>query len=95
PSPPMGTGLDLPVVVCHEQLEPGDRLVMYTDGITEARDSEGRQFGLEHFLDFLVRHHADDLPVAETMRRLIHAVLRHHRGRLDDDATVLICEWHG
>lgn len=29
------------------------------------------------------------------MRRLIHAVLEHHDGQLQDDATVLFCEWLG
>jgi serine phosphatase RsbU (regulator of sigma subunit) len=95
PAGPMGTGFDLPVTVCTEQLEPGDRLLLYTDGITEARDADGRMFGLDRFTDFLIRHHADGLPVAETLRRLMHAVLEHHHGRLDDDATVLLCQWHG
>jgi serine phosphatase RsbU (regulator of sigma subunit) len=95
PSGPMGTGFNLPVTVRTEQLEPGDRLLLFTDGITEARDTDGRMFGVERFTDFLVRHHADNLPVAETLRRLMHAVLDYHHGRLDDDATVLFCEWHG
>ncbi|MFD7436004.1 PP2C family protein-serine/threonine phosphatase [Streptomyces sp. NPDC059861] len=92
---PMGTGLDLPTQVCVDQLEPGDRLLLFTDGITEARDAAGELFGPERFTDFIIRHHADGLPVAETLRRLIHAVLEHHDGRLDDDATVLFCQWHG
>ncbi|MFR0357679.1 PP2C family protein-serine/threonine phosphatase [Streptomyces sediminimaris] len=95
PAGPMGTGLGLPTEVCVDQLEPGDRLLMFTDGITEARDAQGELFGRERFTDFLIRHHADGLPVAETLRRLIHAVLDHHDGRLDDDATVLFCQWHG
>jgi hypothetical protein len=50
---------------------------------------------VERFTDFIIRHHADDLPVAETLRRLMHAVMDHHDGRLQDDASVLFCEWHG
>jgi serine phosphatase RsbU (regulator of sigma subunit) len=92
---PMGSGMGLPVTQCTEQLEPGDRLLLFTDGITEARDSQGREFGVERFTDFIIRHHADDLPVAETLRRLMHAVMDHHDGRLQDDASVLFCEWHG
>ncbi|MEU0252059.1 PP2C family protein-serine/threonine phosphatase [Streptomyces sp. NPDC006184] len=92
---PMGTGLGLPSTVCEEQLQPGDRIVFYTDGITEARRPGGREFGLERFTDFLVRHHADGLPVPETLRRLIQAVLDYHDGHLQDDATVLLCEWLG
>ncbi|MGW0549632.1 PP2C family protein-serine/threonine phosphatase [Streptomyces altiplanensis] len=95
PSHPLGTDLALPVVPCREQLEPGDRLLLYTDGITEARDAYGHEFGRERFVDFIIRRQADGLPVPETLRRLVHAVLDHHDGRLTDDATVLLCEWHG
>ncbi|MFI0191747.1 PP2C family protein-serine/threonine phosphatase [Streptomyces sp. NPDC017082] len=95
PAGPMGSGLGLPITQSTEQLEPGDRLLMFTDGITEARDSDGREFGVERFTDFIIRHHADNLPVAETLRRLMHAVMDYHQGRLQDDATVLFCEWHG
>ncbi|WP_446040832.1 PP2C family protein-serine/threonine phosphatase [Streptomyces sp. SID1121] len=95
PAHPMGTGLGLPTTVCREQLEPGDRVVFYTDGITEARRPGGEEFGLTRFTDFIIRHHADGLPVPETLRRLVQAVLAHHDGALRDDATVLLCEWIG
>jgi hypothetical protein len=95
PAHPMGTELGLPGTVCQEQLQPGDRVVLYTDGITEARRAGDREFGLDRFTDFLIRHHADGLPVPETLRRLIQAVLDYHDGQLQDDATVLMCEWIG
>jgi serine phosphatase RsbU (regulator of sigma subunit) len=94
-SPPMGLGLGVPPEVNHLQLEPGDRLLVYTDGVTEARSPQGEEFGLERFTDFLIRHQADELPVPETLRRLIHHHLAYHDGRLGDDATVLLVEWHG
>ncbi|MEU9382866.1 PP2C family protein-serine/threonine phosphatase [Streptomyces sp. NPDC048279] len=95
PAHPMGTELGLPSMVCSEQLQPGDRIILYTDGITEARGADDREFGVERFADFLVRHDADGLPVPETLRRLMRAVLDYHGGHLQDDATVLMCEWLG
>ncbi|GHH57072.1 hypothetical protein GCM10018773_63900 [Streptomyces candidus] len=95
PTHPVGTGLGLPATLCREQLEPGDQLLLYTDGIIEARDTRGREFGHDRFVDFIIRHQVDGLPAPETLRRLVHAVLEHHDGHLNDDATVLLCEWHG
>ncbi|MEW9552185.1 PP2C family protein-serine/threonine phosphatase [Nonomuraea sp. NPDC050783] len=95
PAHPMGLDVGLPVTLCREQLQPGDRLLLYTDGVTEARDASGREFGLHRFTEFVIRHHADGLPVPETLRRLMHAVLSYHHGKLHDDATVLLTEWHG
>jgi len=95
PAAPLGTGLGGGAQVCKEQLEPGDRMLLYTDGIIEARDSGGQEFGLQRFVDFIIRRNADGLPVPETLRRLVRSILAHHVGRLDDDATVLLLEWRG
>ncbi|WP_329170743.1 serine/threonine-protein phosphatase [Streptomyces sp. NBC_01685] len=95
PSHPLGTGLGIGATMCREQLNPGDRLVLYTDGITEARSPAGEEFGLQRFMGFVLAHNAEGLPVPETLRRLIHGVLDYQKGQLQDDATVLFLEWHG
>jgi serine/threonine protein phosphatase PrpC len=79
--------------VAEEFLEPGDWLTLYTDGITEARDEAGNFFGEERLVDFLQREAASDHPPPETVRRLVQAVMRHQRGVLQDDATVLLARW--
>ncbi|GAA1006571.1 hypothetical protein Aple_030950 [Acrocarpospora pleiomorpha] len=95
PAHPLGLDLGVPITVCQEQLEPGDRLLIYTDGIVEAGAAQGREFGLARFVDFIIKHTSAGLPVPETLRRLITSILAYHHGRLNDDATVLLTEWHG
>jgi serine phosphatase RsbU (regulator of sigma subunit) len=98
--PVLPLGMDVgearpPPVVCHEQLQPGDRVLLYTDGVIEARSPDGEFFGERRLVDLVARNLAGGLPTAETMRRVILALLAHQRGRLDDDATMLLLEWHG
>ncbi|MEV4620748.1 PP2C family protein-serine/threonine phosphatase [Asanoa sp. NPDC049573] len=92
---PLGLGYlsDEPPRVHEETLHPGDRLLLYTDGVTEAVNSAGERFGLERLLDLVQRALNDELPTPETMRRLVQAVLDHHGEALQDDATAVLLEW--
>jgi hypothetical protein len=76
-----------------ETLEPGDRLLLYTDGVTEAYDRDGERFGLQRLTEVAERCMADRLAAPETLRRLAHTVLAHLGGRPSDDATLLLVEW--
>lgn len=90
--PPLGLG-HTQLTVGVERLEPDDWLVLYTDGITEARARDGSFFGLGRLIDILERSAADEQPAPETLRRVIHAVMDHQSGVLQDDATLLIAQW--
>jgi hypothetical protein len=82
-----------PPIVVEEGLEPGDHLLLYTDGIIEARSPTGEQFGVDRLIDFAIKAIANQLPLPETTRRLVHAILNYQDDRLQDDATVLLVQW--
>jgi hypothetical protein len=90
PSLPMGLGGDV-VEVAHHDLQPGDRVLFYTDGVIEAR-SGGEQFGVDRLADQLQRAVLDEVGPAETVRRLSLAVLDHADHRLTDDSSLLLVE---
>jgi serine phosphatase RsbU (regulator of sigma subunit) len=70
-------------------------VLMYTDGVTEARAPGGEQFGLDRLVDLLEREAASGRAAEELLRRLVQAVLVHQAGGLRDDATLLLVQWTG
>ncbi|MEV4225066.1 PP2C family protein-serine/threonine phosphatase [Nonomuraea sp. NPDC049725] len=93
PDPPMGFRLGAEAGPSRFRLEPGDRLVLYTDGVVEAKSPAGEPYGLERLTEFILCREADGVSAPETLRRLIRAILDHQDGQLQDDATVLLVEW--
>jgi serine phosphatase RsbU (regulator of sigma subunit) len=84
---------DAKVEIGEARLEHGDRLLCFTDGVTEARDRAGELFGEDRLVDLAERYAAGGLPAPETLRRLAQAVAAHLDGPPVDDATVLLIEW--
>ena len=71
------------------QLEPGDVVLLYSDGISEAENLAGEQFGKDRLVGCLRQHH--HLPAAELVRRLFEEVERFSRGSLyRDDRTLVV-----
>ncbi|WP_413100803.1 PP2C family protein-serine/threonine phosphatase [Streptomyces sp. Inha503] len=95
--PPLGLPArlsDAPRQIHETTLDPGDRVLLYTDGVVESRDEGGEQFGLERFADHIIRSTAAGQNAPEVLRLLIHAILDHRHSELSDDATILMIEWH-
>ncbi|MFC8448707.1 PP2C family protein-serine/threonine phosphatase [Kitasatospora sp. NPDC057223] len=93
--PPLGLGAltGTPRRINTAALEPGDRVLLYTDGVVEARGARRELFGLERFADFVIRATAAGESAPESLRRLIHALLDNQDSTLTDDATIMMIEW--
>ncbi|MEU1465307.1 PP2C family protein-serine/threonine phosphatase [Streptomyces sp. NPDC005727] len=86
PAPPLGMcGLTRDIRTSHTfPFEAGDTLLLYTDGLVEARDSSGAFYPLEERLALWVKCHPDTL--IECLQR---DLLSHTGGALRDDAAML------
>ena len=92
------TPLGLPLfatepTVVEERLQRGDIVVLYTDGLTEARYASGAQLGVDGLIEFLRREASAKQQPPETLRRLRRALSSADGPMLRDDATVLVAHW--
>ena len=94
PSLPMGLGGPVNEIAT-ETLQPGDRVLFFSDGVVETRSPDGEQFGVARLADFLVRATLDQVFPAETVRRLSGLITTYNSTGLTDDATLLLIEYHG
>jgi serine phosphatase RsbU (regulator of sigma subunit) len=97
------TGLDLyadfplglfPGVDYREQtvsLEPGDRVLLVSDGVIEATSPDGEEFGDERLKELVADTRAQR--PAEAVRRITRAVIDYRQVPLRDDATVVCLDW--
>ena len=70
------------------ELRPGDRLVLFTDGVTEATNGKEEEFGEERLVQALL---CDRPLTAEALQnRLLDQVNEFSGGELEDDVTVLV-----
>jgi sigma-B regulation protein RsbU (phosphoserine phosphatase) len=70
------------------QLQSGDRLVLYTDGVTEACNSEDEEFGEDRLLQVLQENAA--APAVEIQKKILQSVAQFSHGAWQDDATLLV-----
>ena len=92
--PPMGVELAKSAPIeGTAALEPGDLVLLYTDGLTEARRPGGDLFTVERLAAFIEREAANGQAAPEKLRRLREAIIERGEGALHDDATAVLVEW--
>jgi phosphoserine phosphatase RsbU/P len=69
-------------------LAPGDRVVLFTDGVTEVGNAEGDEFGEGRLLRLLVENRT--LGAESLQERILDEVGEFSRGNWHDDATLLV-----
>jgi len=79
----------------HLQLEPGDTLFLFTDGVTEAFDIDEQAYG-ERRLEALLSQGAADWPVPDLAQRVLGSIRAFERGAPQaDDITCLTLRYFG
>jgi sigma-B regulation protein RsbU (phosphoserine phosphatase) len=70
------------------RLRPGDRLVLYTDGVSEAFDESQEEFGEDRLRSVIADHRGED--ARELQMKIMRTVTGFCRGDFHDDATLLV-----
>ncbi|WP_405681554.1 PP2C family protein-serine/threonine phosphatase [Streptomyces sp. NBC_01238] len=91
---PVGFGGEEPVV-SERMLQPGDRLLCFTDGLIEEHQAGGEEFGEEQLIEWTNRAVRDHTAVRPVVRALSHALKQERGGVTSDDATIFLIEWRG
>ena len=87
-------GSELGPELGEEVLEPGDRVLFFTDGVVEARRGQ-EFFTVERLATFVIRELASGQDAAEVLRRLTVAIMKYQDNALQDDATAVLLSWPG
>jgi serine phosphatase RsbU (regulator of sigma subunit) len=76
--------------VSESELNPGDTLVLYTDGVTESFNDADEEFGEQRLIEVLWSHH--ELPSQVILRSVIEEVHRFSPHEQHDDITVIVAK---
>jgi serine phosphatase RsbU (regulator of sigma subunit) len=93
--PPLCTLENFPYQTAHSRMEPGESLVLVSDGVPEAMDSAGELFGRARLGRLLATMPAG-LSAEERVKAVNDEVRRFAAGAdMADDVTILVVRWHG
>jgi phosphoserine phosphatase RsbU/P len=70
------------------ELKPGDRLLLFTDGITEAAGADGQEFGFDNLAAFASTHNSTSASALTSM--LLAQVTDFCQAKFQDDATLVV-----
>lgn len=91
---PVGFGGAQPQV-SEVTLEPGDRVLCFTDGLIEEHESGQEEFGEDQLIDWVNQLEKAERQVRSVARDLSHTLKRARGEATSDDATLVLVEWRG
>jgi hypothetical protein len=77
------------------ELQPGDKVLFFTDGIAESRSPAGQFFGDDRLASMVDELCGSGLPIAEVLRQSMGRLIAHRGDRPGDDATLVLVHWTG
>jgi serine phosphatase RsbU (regulator of sigma subunit) len=91
---PVGLIPDTSYIASCVILRPGDTLVLYSDGVTEAMDPDEQMFGVSRLRELLLGQH--ETPLESLQKTILNAVRAFSRGANQaDDITLLLARYRG
>ncbi|HYG98437.1 MAG TPA: SpoIIE family protein phosphatase [Terriglobales bacterium] len=88
---PLGLFCDAEFTVCRAELKPGESLVLYTDGLTEARNSSDDEYGRERLLQLLAE--CNQMTPKHLADRCVKELLKFVANRgISDDVTIMVLQ---
>jgi len=85
---PLGVADGIPFEAVTVPVEPGDVLIQFTDGVVEAQDKQGKEFGFERVMAALAAGPCTPQPMVQ---RLVAAVKQHALGCKQHDDITVVC----
>jgi serine phosphatase RsbU (regulator of sigma subunit) len=93
--PPIGLSPEESCALASENLMAGDMLVFYTDGVTEAENRLGEEFGMQRLSETVLR--GASLSAEDLMSNIYNAAADFCGDEFNDDVTILVvkCAFDG
>lgn len=93
-NPRLGESPDIEFSEAEIQLGRGDRLVFYTDGVIDVKDTEKNAWGERRFLKALSNEFSAHPEAEHALSGLVHTLSEfRHETPLDDDVTLILCRF--
>ena len=94
-SPRLGELADYDYEDCKVQLEPGDAIFFYTDGVPDVQNPEGVAWGQKNFMKNILSSASNNTPADEAVEKMRSEAMGYRQNtELPDDVTFILCKYN-